>query len=172
MCFVLYICKPERSVFQTRVLLFTCVFVTLLLFFVSTVVKSYSAFIEFCGFAALMLSILLVVRYPLTEFEYAVDETGFAVTKIIGNRRQTVCNLALDTAIALYDKQTYKNLPREEKAIIKYSLNQNMVAKSYVFVCIFNGKRTMVEFEPNEEFVSIVRKAIDNANKYGNENED
>lgn len=171
MFFVLYICKPERSVFQTRVLLFCCVLVTLSLFFVSTVVKSYSAFIEFCGFAALMVSILLVVRYPLTEFEYAVDETGFAVTKIIGNRRQVVCNISLDTAIALYDKQTYKNLPREEKAIIKYSLNQNMVAKSYVFLCDFNGKRTMVEFEPNDEFVYIVKNAIDNANKYGNESD-
>ena len=160
---MLYICKPERSVFQTRVLVFSCAFVTLLLFFISTVVKSYSAFIEFCGFAALMVSILFVVRYPLTEFEYAVDDTGFAVTKIIGNRRQVICNLALDSAIAIYDKKTYKSLPRNEKAIIKYSLNQNMVANSYVFVCVFNGKRTMVEFEPNEEFVRIVKNAIENA---------
>lgn len=166
----MYICKPERNVFQTRVLLFTCTLVTLALFFVSTVVSQYGAFIEFCGFAALMISILLVVRYSLTEFEYSVCDGSFAITKIVGNRRQVVCNVTLESAVDLYEKRDYDHLPSNEKGIIKYSLNQNMKADSYVFLCEFNGKRTMIEFEPNKEFVAILKNEIRQA-KANSDNE-
>ena len=159
----MYICKPERSVFQTRVLLFTCVLVTLSLFFASTVVERYGAFIEFCGFASLMLSILFVVRYSITEFEYAICDGCFSVTKITGNKRQIVCNVNLETSVDLLAKRDYDHLPSNEKAIIKYSLNQNMKANSYVFLCVFNGKRTMIEFEPNNEFVAIMKNEINQA---------
>ncbi len=167
----MYICKPERSVFQTRVLLFTCVVVTLLLFFVSTVIESYSAFVEFCGFVSLILSILFVVRYSITEFEYAICDGGFSITKIVGNKRQIVCNVALESAVDLLRKRDYDHLPSNQKAIIKYSLNQNMKADSYVFLCEFNGKRTMIEFEPNKEFVSIMKNEIKQA-KLNSDNTD
>ena len=52
-----------------------------------------------------------------------------------------------------------------EKAIIKYSLNQNMKANSFVFLCEFNGKRAMIEFEPNPEFVAILKDEMKLANK-------
>lgn len=161
----MYICKPERSVTQTRVLLFSCALVSLTLFFVSTVVPAYKSLIEFCGIAAVMISILLIVRYALTEFEYSVGEGSFAVTKIVGNKRTPVCHVALETAIELMQKRDYDHLPSSEKAIIKYSLNQNIKAESYVFLCDFNGKRAMIEFEPNREFVAIVQNEIKNAKR-------
>ena len=165
----MYICKPERSVFQTRVLLFSCVVVTLSLFFVSTVIEKYSAFVEFCGFASLMLSILFVVRYSITEFEYSICNGCFSITKIVGNKRQIICNVMLETAVDLMEKRDYTHLPSNQKAIIKYSLNQNMKADSYVFLCVFNGKRTMIEFEPNKEFVSIMKNEIKQAKQNGND---
>ncbi len=166
----MYICKPERSVLQTRILLFVCAFVSLTLFFVATVVPSYKAFIEFCGIAAVMVSILLVVRYTLTEFEYAVCDGSFSVTKIVGNKRTVICQVALETATELLKKRDYDHLPSAEKAIIKYSLNQNIKAESYVFLCDFNRKRAMIEFEPNVEFVAILKNEIKNA-KQNSENE-
>ena len=166
----MYICKPERSVIQTRILLFSCALVTLLLFFISTVVHKYGGFIEFCGFAALALSILFVVRYSLTEFEYSVYDGTFSVTKIVGNKRTVICSVALETAIDLLEVRDYNHLPSSEKAVIKYSLNQNMKAKSYVFLCLFNGKRAMIKFEPNVEFVSILKQEINTA-KSNSENE-
>ncbi len=159
----MYFCKPERSEKQTRILLFTCILVTLTFFFLSTVILKIGAFIRFCGIISLMISILLVVRYSLTEFEYSVGEGAFAVTKIVGNKRTVVCSIALETAIGLYSKRDYDHLPTEQKGQIKYSLKQNMVAESHVFLCNFNGKRTMVEFEPNLQFVAIVKDEIEKA---------
>ena len=64
---------------------------------------------------------------------------------------------------------TVSKLPKNEKAITKYSLKQNMFANSYVFLCDFNGRRAMIEFEPNIQFVMILKNAIKNA-KHQSEN--
>ncbi len=149
-------------------LLAVSVIVTAGLFLISTLFENYSALVRFLGFASLMLSILFNVRYSLTEFEYAVSKGDFSVVKITGNRRQQVCCVALESAIDLYTKRDYQHLPSNEKGIIKYSLNQNMKADSYVFLCEFNGKRAMIEFEPNEAFVSILKQEISSYKKTEN----
>lgn len=161
----MYICKPERNVAQTRLLIITCVVVTLSIFIASTVVPAYNAVVEFCGFISLMVSILLVYRFSLTEFEYAVTDCDFTVTKVVGNKRTPMCCIALETAVDIYEKSDYDALPRNEKAITKYSLNQNMFAKSYVFLCEFNDRRAMIEFEPNIQFVMILKNAIKDAKR-------
>ncbi len=159
----MYICKPERNEKQVKFLLLVSVAVTLSLFLLSTLFLNYTAFLSFCGFVSLMIAILLNVRYSLTEFEYSVSNGNFAITKITGNRRQVVCNVDLETAIDLLPKKDYDHLPSSEKGIIKYSLNQNMKANSFVYLCDFNGKRAMIEFEPNKEFVAILKDEIKKA---------
>lgn len=156
----MFICKPERNALQAKILIAVCALVTLGFFAASALIAEYGSLLNFAGIAALAVSILLVVRYCMTEFEYSVDNESFAIVKTVGTRRQAVCHLALDKSCKLIKKSEYKLLPREQKAIIKYSLNQNIKAESYVFLCVFNGKRTMVEFEPNGEFVSIFRNKI------------
>ncbi len=156
----MYICKPERNASQARRLLFVSAAVTAILFLISTLQIPYASLVQLSGFVSLMIAILLNVRYSLTEFEYSVGNGDFSVTRITGNRRQVVCNVAIETAISLLEKRDYDHLPSSEKAIIKYSLNQNMRAQSYVFLCDFNGKRAMIEFEPNHEFVAILKDEI------------
>lgn len=165
----MYICKPERNVGQVRALLAVCTGVTLILFLLSTRVQYYASLVRLTAFISLVVSILLVVRYALTEFEYSVSAGDFCITKITGNRRQIVCNLALETAIDLMEKRDYDHLPKTEKAIIKYSLNQNMKANSFVFLCEFNGKRAMIEFEPNLEFVAILKDEMKMAKQTSSE---
>ncbi len=158
----MYICKPERNVAQVRALVACCALITAILFFVSTSVPYYQGLVRLLAFVSLIVSILLVVRYALTEFEYAVSCGSLSVTRITGNRRTVVCNVALETAVDLYEKRDYDHLPSSEKAVIKYSLNQNLSADSFVFLCDFDGKgkRAMIEFEPNEMFVSILKTEI------------
>lgn len=163
-------CKPERSVKQTRILLFACVFVTLVVFLAASLVVQWGGVLRFLGLACLVTSILLLVKYTLTEMEYTVDGTDFLVTKIVGNKRTVVCCVDLSTAIGLYTKEEYKRLPGNEKAVTKYVLNQNIKANSVVYLCEFNGKRAMIEFEPNAPFVAIMEDAIKKA-KENKENE-
>ena len=159
----MYKCKPSRNPKQVWLLLAFSAIITALLFLASTLITEYSGLLSTLGMIAMVAAIWLNVRYSLTEFEYAVNHTDFAITKIMGNKRQMVCNIALETAIDVMEKRDYDHLPNNEKAIIKYSLNQNIKAKSFVLRFEFNEKPAMVEFEPNEEFVSILRTAILNS---------
>ena len=159
----MYICKPERNVSQAKILLFSCAVVTALLFLISTVIPVYSSLVSTLGIVALIFSIWINYRYTLTEFEYCVGNGDFSVVRIVGNRREIVCNVALETAVGIFEKRDYDHLPSKDKALIKYSLCQNIKPNSYVFLCNFNGKRAMIEFEPNNEFVAVFKKEIENA---------
>ncbi len=156
----MYVCKPERNATQAKIMVLAFAVVTALLFLVGSFDIPYASLLRLLGFVSLAVALNTVVRYCITEFEYVISGGSFSIVKTTGNRKQTVCNVALETAIDLMEKRDYDHLPSAEKAVIKYSLNQNIKAKSYVFLCEFNGKRAMIEFEPNEAFVSIMKNEI------------
>ena len=163
----MYKCKPERSVAQTRLIILLGLGVPAALLFVSGAIPAFGSVVRLAAFLMICVTIMLTVRYVLSEYEYEVGGDSFSVTRITGNRRTVMCSLNLATAEKLLPKKEYRELPASERAIIKYSLCQNIKADSYVFLCDFNGRRTMVEFEPNEAFVRILRDRMDEARKGG-----
>lgn len=163
----MYKCKPERNVAQARLIAIPGTALPAVLFVASAAVPKYGSYIKLLSFAMICVTIMLLVRYVLSEYEYSVDGESFSVTRITGARRTVMCSISLASAVALLPESEYRALPAGEKAIIKYSLNQNVRAQSYVFLCDFNGKRTMVEFEPNEPFAAIVKEQIEAAKRNG-----
>ena len=162
---MLYKCKPERSVAQMRIIVLLGLGIPLICFTLGSAVPKAGSYVKLFGFAVICAFIMVLVRFVLSEYEYSVDGESFAVARVTGRRNTVMCRIDLTTAISLLPKKEYDALPGSEKAIVKYSLNQNIKAASYVFLCDFNGKRTMIEFEPNEAFVGIVNKQIDEAKR-------
>ncbi len=160
----MYKCKPESNIKSTGLLVFGSFAVTLITLFVAEAV-AYSGPVRLLGFAFFVSSLLFIMRYGMTEMEYTVDGTDFSVTKTVGSKKTVVCNINLESAIGVYEKNEYNHLPASEKGIIKYNLCQNFRAESFVLLFDFNGKRAMVEFEPNNTFVGILKTAIENAKK-------
>ena len=157
-------CKPDRDPAKVRLLAAVSVAVPLVAFLIATLMESYASFMNMLGLVSLMTGILLNVRFTLTEYEYGASPECFSVVKILGSRRTEVCNIDLSTAIGLYKESDYEHLPASEKGRTKYSLTQNICARDvYVFLCEFNGQRTMIRFEPNGAFVAILRDYIEAA---------
>ena len=163
----MYIRKPERSVAQTRLIFWLGLGIPAVMLFVSGALPAFGSIVRLAAFLLICVTIMLMVRFSLSEYEYAVDGESFSVTRITGRRRTVMCSLSLATAEKLLPAKEYRELPAAERAIIKYSLCQNIRADSYVFLCDFNGRRTMVEFEPNEAFVKILRDQMDKARREG-----
>ncbi|MBR7162182.1 MAG: hypothetical protein IKD07_07185, partial [Clostridia bacterium] len=61
----------------------------------------YRVFYQLIAFVIYLFSFELLNRYHLTTFCYAVDEENFIITKRMGKRMQTVCNLSLSTLIGI-----------------------------------------------------------------------
>ena len=166
----MYKCKPERSVKQVRIIVWGGFLLIALLFLASaSFLKQIGGYLNLLGFAAICVEIMLLVRFVLSEYEYTVDGENFTVTRITGKKRTDMCCVSLATAIKVMPKKEYAELPAAEKAIVKYAMNQNIKAESKVFLFEFNGKRAMVEFEPNEAFAAIVQNQIDEAKKRAEE---
>ena len=165
----MYKCKPIRSVAQTRIMLFGGFGAAAAATFAGAAIKNYGTPLRALGFVILCVTVMLMIRFVLSEYEYTVDGESFTVTRITGKKRTEMCCLSLYTATGVITKEEYRALPRGEKATIRYSLNQNVKAESYCFLCDFNGSRTMVEFEPNAPFVEILRSQIEQAHRFDSE---
>lgn len=131
-------------------------------------VNSYKWIFELLLIIVLSAGIMAVYRYSMTEMEYEIFDGSFSVIKVVGQKRTVVCSLSLSTAIMLIPKAEYtEKIKAGQMPVInsRYNFNQNMKCKSYVYICEFNGKTIMVEFEPNEIFVRVMLEEIERAKK-------
>lgn len=157
-------CKPIRSPRQAVVLLSVCVALAVVAAVFASVLATYRWAAQIIFLVLLVICIQIVVRYTLTEMEYAVGPNTFTVTKSVGRKETVVCSLELSTAIALLPKAEFKKNDKEKRYGVigtRFNFNQNIRASSYVYVCEFNGRTVAIEFEPNAPFVAIMKDEIE-----------
>lgn len=164
----MYKCKPERNPKQAILLVVSLAVLSCAGFLVASFTNSYRLLAQLTAVTFLIMSISLVVRYTLTEIEYTVSPAAFVVTKTLGAKSNVLCTVDLTTAIALFDKETYLHSKESAEVTAKFNFCQNVkAAKTFVFVFMYKGKKSMIEFEPNEVFVKLMNEAIDNAKNNG-----
>ena len=126
----------------------------------------YRVFYQLIAIAVYIFSFELLNRYYLTSFCYAVDDENFMITKRLGKRVQTVCNLSLETLLAIEkspqtkeEKESFRK--RFGRSPIRYNYCQSLQPKtSYRIFFEFNGRTAEIAFEPNEEMVLCLREKI------------
>lgn len=154
-------CKPERD---PKKAVLTLVFFALLCLVSAAMFCmnfEYRIIYQLAFLLALCIGINTVIRYTLTEMEYTLTEDSFEVRKKVGNKVTIVCSLALSETVALMDKKTYKNTAETYGYINrKYNFNQNIGALSAIYICKFNEKNILIEFEPNTPFYACFQQKI------------
>ncbi|HOJ48151.1 MAG TPA: hypothetical protein PLD48_04660 [Bacillota bacterium] len=165
-------CKPERNPKQAITLVVSLAVLSCGGFLTASI-SPYRLLAQLIAVAFLVMAIMLVVRYTLTEIEYAVSPAAFVITKTVGSKTNVLCTVDLTTAIALVDKETYLHSKDFSDVSIKFNYCQNIKANNtFVFVFMYKDKKSMIEFEPNEVFVKLMREAIENAKKSNGEPDD
>lgn len=159
----MYKYKPERNVKQVTLLMAGCIIGLLSIFALSIYWESQSGILRFIGFLCAALAIYVVIRFTMTEMEYAVEGNSFVIAKTVGNKRTVQGVLDLADTVALVTKEEYRaqGLNKNLSTICNYS--QNIGGKHWFYVFEFSGKRAVVEFEPSDAFVAIMKDAIDKA---------
>ena len=158
-------CKPERSPRQALALVFGSAALTLGVFLLGTVIPVLKIWLQAAGILLLVGAVFAVIRYTVTEIEYAVSADTFFAAKISGGKRTTVCTAELSSAVALLDKKTFANSKEYSNYSEKISLRQNIIADTYIIVCSVNERLKIIEIEPNAAFVSVLTQAIEAARK-------
>ena len=124
-------CKPIRSPRQAVVLLSVCVALAVIAAVFASTLATYRWLAQIIFLILLVICIQVVVRYTLTEMEYAVGANTFTVTKSVGRKETVVCSLELSTAIAFLPKAEFKKNDKEKRYGIigtRFNFNQNIRA--------------------------------------------
>ncbi len=148
--------KPLRSGLQS---VFILVFTVLLVLISAECVRlfpQHSLFFRLVGAVSLALGAALECRYCLTEYIYAVDGNVFSVRRRLGFYERTVFSRELKRTDRLLSKAEFKKTKRKAQS---YRQNLTAVCAYLVF------DKDAVEFEPNEAFYSIIKKALENLNE-------
>ncbi len=159
----MYKCKPERNTKQVALLMISSILLTIGAFALGILWEQYRGVINLAAMLIAALAIYVIIRFTMTEMEYTLEDGTFVITKIVGNKRTDQGVLDLADTIALVTKEEYlaQGLNKGYRTFCNYS--QNIGGKHWYYVCSFSGGRAVVEFEPNEAFVAIMKDEIEKA---------
>lgn len=149
-----------------KYLSFVCMILGCLLIATIFLDVPYKVIFEVIALIFYVLSFELMFRYGYTTFTYTLEDGNFIVSKRTGQKRQTVCNVSMRTAVDLVktpktkeEKDAFSS--RFGRVKIRYNYCQIMMPKeSYSYLFRFNGELAEIIFEPNDEMIDAIRAAL------------
>lgn len=161
----MYKCKPERNPKQVALLMIGSVLLTIGAFALGILWEEYKGVINLAAMFIVAIAIYIIIRFTMTEMEYTLADGTFIITKIVGNKRTDQGSLDLAETIDLVTKEEYKAKGYDKSYNTFFNYSQNLRGKHWFFVVGFAGKRAVIEFEPNDAFVAIMKDEIEKAKK-------
>lgn len=138
-------------------LLFVVFFCILLQSNAQSYIWVYQIFILIFSVAALEV----LLKYILSDYVYELKDDKLRIFRIQGKKSVCVASIALSTAYGPVEKSLLsKHAIKQAKVKLNYC--KNMYPESYyIFNFDFNGKNTVLKFEPDSIFVQAVNKQIE-----------
>ncbi len=126
----------------------------------------YAVLLQLVALFLFIFSFEFFYRYEMTEMIYIFDGNDFVIIRKVGKKKQTVCNLAMSTAIALLPtpkkRKDRRAMIRQYGPIgIRYNHAQVMRPRApYSVLFEFNGKTAEIVFEPDERMAAAILEQI------------
>ena len=165
---------PERT--DKRIRAIYCILFAMAILGIFIEVKGiYATIIQCVAIMILTASLAIFIKYESITYVYSlVDRNGildFYVDKYTGKRGGYVCYFPLTDCVNLkeFNKKTKKELREEYKRIYFFNYSKNVfTGKKYVVVFENKDEYHAVIFEPDDKFLAIMQKGLNNivANNY------
>lgn len=158
----MYKCQPPRKSKPIFIITVVSTVLACALLYVGNELQIAKGLMQFAALFLIVFGLYAVIRFALSDMIYSVSDTQFSVTRVTGNKTKELCCLDLETAIDLCGADEYKQ--KYAKAVSRrFDYHQNLFAKTYFYIFEFNGKNFAMRFEPNEQFLGIMREKVSNA---------
>ena len=125
--------------------------------------------LQLVGTITLTSGVFITGRYSLCDFKYVLSPSelmplavDFSIVKKHLGKSKTVCNLSLETGIAVIPKLKVSELEKTYGTITRrfnYCVNIFPI-NSYYYIFKFNGGMHVIEFEPDEDFINAFIKHV------------
>ena len=126
---------------------------TAALWIISVFIHSFKMVYQLSGVITAMIAVQAISRFIMSGYIYILNKTDFIVVKANGKKSVRVCDINLDTAIGVSEKN--KKFADIEKQFGKIKVRMNFCQN------LFSDKSYSYIFECDENFVAEMKKRIE-----------
>ena len=122
----------------------------------------------FSGVIIATAAIQVTTRFIMCGYIYILDKTDFIIVRASGAKSVRVCDINLETAIAIIEPEKNKKTADVEKQFgrktIKMNFCQNLFSdKIYSYIFEYDGKKSLIRFEGDENFIAEMKTRVEYA---------
>ncbi len=166
--------RPKNNTKKELILSVATGFCAAVLFVISGIVASFTVVYQITALLLAVFAVELYVKYVANDYVYESTERELKIYKITGNK--SICVASLDYEMSLSNMIAVKEYTKNKDSFPKQNFNVNYCKnlsprEYYVYFFEFNGRKTMMKFEPDDVFVNFANEKIEIALK-NKENEE
>ena len=155
--------SPKSNNKKEKLLTLIMAIAAVILYVSTAFVQRFVVLYQLSALILAVLSVELYLKYVFSNYIYEATETSLDIYKISGKKSICVASLGYEMSMTqiipadkfLADKSEYP------KTNFNVNYCKNLFPDEYcVYFFEFNGKNSMLKFEPDKEFVEYVNKLI------------
>ena len=158
--------RPRASSDKTKRLCVVFAFFAVVLFAVSGFVQSFVFLYQITALILAVVSVEIYMKYVGSDYVYEAADSALKIYKVTGKKSLCVCSLDYAESLTkVIDSAEYlKNKQKYPKTNFNVNYAKNLNPDTFcVYFFEFNGKKSMMKFEPDKEFVTYVNQKIETA---------
>jgi len=144
---------------------------SIILFALSGVVTYYKFAYQITALLLAVVAVEIYMKYVASDYVYDANESVFRVYRVNGKKSICVCSLDYNGSVTKVIRSSEFEAHKKDYPKFNFCVNycKNLFPKDYyVYMFEFNGKRSLMKFEPDEIFVGYLNSAVGEALKNKN----
>ena len=155
--------SPKSNNKKEKILTLSMAIAAIVLYVSTAFVQRFVVLYQLSALILAVLSVELYLKYVFSNYIYEATETSLDIYKISGKKSICVASLSYEMSMTqivssdlyLKDKSDYP------KTNFNVNYCKNLFpSEYYVYFFQFNGKNSMLKFEPDKQFVEYVNNLI------------
>ena len=155
--------RPRNTSKKEKMLALITAFAAIVLFAVGGFVEYLPGVYQITAIIMAITSIELYMKYVGSDYVYEAAENSLKIHKITGKKSICVCSLDYEMSLSLVvsSKEFLKDKSKYPKTDFNVNYAKNLAPEKYsVYFFLFNDKKCMAKFEPDETFTEYVNEKI------------
>lgn len=139
-----------------------------ILFFASSYVSRFAFVYQLTALMFAVVCVEMYIKYVGSDYVYEATDKSLKIYKVTGKKSLCVCSLSYEASLSrvISSDEYLSHKDKYPKTNFNVNYAKNLAPNNYsVYFFEFNGKKSMMKFEPDKIFTDYVNEKIDNAMK-------
>ena len=156
-------CSPTSNNKKEKILTLSMAIAAVVLYVSTAFVQRFVVLYQLSALILAVLSVELYLKYVFSNYIYEATESSLDIYKISGKKSICVASLSYEMSMTqIVSSEVYLNNKSDyPKTNFNVNYCKNLSpSEYYVYFFQFNGKNSMLKFEPDKQFAEYVNNLI------------